>query len=90
VSGRVEIVLAPWKEAEERKRRQVESERTIKSLILSGRWYAQSETRDWHRREAERAMRETERAMKAEVEADWSEDDVRDLVDDVLEEWCGL
>jgi len=86
VNARVEELLAPWKEGEDKKRRQLERDQRVKALILSGRWYAQSETRDWDRRDAERAMREAERAMKEDVDADWSEDDVRDLVDDVLDD----
>jgi len=87
VNARVEKVLKPWRDEEARKRAKVESQRKLESLILIGRWHAQSETRIWDRRAAERANREVERTLQEEVSADWTDDDVRDLVDDVLDEW---
>lgn len=87
VNGRVEAVLKPWRDDEARKRGNLESQRTVDSLILSGKWHSQVETRTWNRRAAERANREVERALRDEVDANWTSDDVRDLVDDVLDEW---
>jgi excisionase family DNA binding protein len=87
VDVRVEKVLKPWRDEEARKRAKLESRRQIDSLILSGKWHAQTETRNWDRRAADRAYREVERALLDEVDADWTDDEVRDLVDDVLDEW---
>lgn len=87
VNARVEKVLRPWREEEARKRAKLESQQKLESLILSGRWHAQTQTRSWDRRVADRANREVDRALQDEVDADWTNDDVRDLVDDVLDEW---
>jgi len=87
VNARVEKLLKPWRDEETRKRAKLESERKLDSLIISGRWHAQAETRNWDRRAADGANREVERSLRDEVEADWTNDDVRDLVDDVLDEW---
>jgi len=88
VNVRVEKVLKPWRDEEARSRAKIESQRKLDSLILVGRWHAQVETRNWDRRAADRANREIERTLRDEVDADWTDDDVRDLVDDVLDEWC--
>lgn len=87
VNSRIEAILKPWREEEARKRAKLESQRTLDSLILSGKWHAQVETRTWDRRAADRASREVERTLRDEVDADWTNDDVHDLVDDVLDEW---
>lgn len=87
VNARVERILKRWKDEEANQRAERESEQRLKSLILSGKWYAWTETRSWDRPAADRASREVERALREEVDAEWTEDDVRDLVDDVLDEW---
>jgi hypothetical protein len=87
ISAQVEKVLKPWRDEEARKRAMLESRRKLDSLILTGKWYAQIETVQWDRRAADRAKREVEATLRGEVDADWTADDVRDLVDDVLDEW---
>lgn len=87
VNARVEKVLKPLKDEEARTRAKLESQRKVESLIRIGRWHAQAETRVWDRRAAQRANREVERTLRNEVGVDWTDDDVRDLVDDVLDEW---
>ena len=59
----------------------------INNLIASGKGYAQSETWDWDDPEKDRARREVERALRDQVRADFTEADVKDLVDDVLAQW---
>lgn len=87
VNAQVEKLLKPWRDEEARKRMTLESQRKLDSLILSGKWHAQAGTRTWDRRAADRANRAVERALRDEVDADWTGDEVRDLVDDVLDEW---
>jgi excisionase family DNA binding protein len=73
------------REAEEQLRKQQEDERRLNALIERGKSYAWSETfTGWEYSEAQRARRDVERALKDEVQADWSETEVEDLVDDVL------
>lgn len=87
VAARVERILVPWKKQEASKNARRESERKKESLTIAGKWYAHTETLTWDRRAADRANREVERTLRDEVDADWTDDDVRDLVDDVLDEW---
>lgn len=87
VNARVEEILKPWKDEEARKRAKLESQRKLDSLMLTGKWHSQTETRSWDRRAAEQANREVVRTLHEEVDASWADDDVRDLVDEVLDEW---
>ena len=88
VKGRVDAIVKQYREAEDQRRKQADDERRTKKLIAHGNNRAQSKTiTGWDTSEAERARREVERALKDEVEADWTEGDVDDLVDDVLAEW---
>lgn len=87
VNARVEELLNPWKDGQARDRTRIEEAHKRDSLVLSGRYYAQSETLSWEPAEAARAKRAVERALKDEVEPDWTKGEVRDLVDDVLDEW---
>ena len=81
VTGRVEEVLAPW-------RNEVEAQRKIQELIDEGIRYARLETiSDWDYDDAEEARRDVEKALRAEVEPDWTRSQVRALVDEVLSEW---
>jgi hypothetical protein len=87
VDARVTELLKPWRDAQARERDQRQEEERVTALIRSGKFYAWAETQSWDRKAAERANREVERALRDDVEADWTKDDVTDLVDDVLEEW---
>jgi excisionase family DNA binding protein len=80
--------LEKEREADDQRRRQEDDERRIKALIAHGSNYARGETsRDWDTSEADRARREVDRALQDEVGAEWTEAHVRDLVDDVLDQW---
>jgi excisionase family DNA binding protein len=74
------------------KRRQGEEEakeeRRVQELIDDGMRHARSETlSDREFKDRARALRDVERMLKDSVESDWSEQDVRDAVDDELAEW---
>ncbi len=75
------------REAEEQRRKREEDERRLKALIAHGLSHARWETMTgWDREERERMLRDVERALKDEVKVDWSEANVTDLVDDILDE----
>jgi excisionase family DNA binding protein len=75
------------REAEEQRRKREEDERRLKALIAHGLSHARWETMTgWDREERERMLRDVERELKDEVKVDWSEANVTDLVDDILEE----
>ena len=87
VDARVTELLKPWRNAQERERAKVDDQNKVDGLIRSGKFHAWTETQSWDGKAAERAQREVERALRDDVAADWTKDDVRDLVDDVLDEW---
>lgn len=87
VDARVNELLKPWRDAQARERAKLEDAQRVAALIRSGKFYAWTETQGWDSKAAERANREVERALRDDVAADWTKDDVRDLVDDVLDEW---
>src|SRR6266581_6195838 len=69
------------------KRRQQEEEaredRRVQELIDDGMRHARSETLfDWDPDDRARALRDVERMLKDEVEPDWTEQDVKDAVND--------
>lgn len=80
-------LLKPWRESQERERAKEEESRKRNNLIYSALSYARTETRDWEREDADGALREVEEALHDETEGKWSLDDVRDLVDEILNEW---
>ena len=98
VEARVEAILEPFKEAaarraaekaEEEARRAAEEqhERRVQSLIEHGKSRAFFATTRWESEDREEARADVEHALEDEVESDWSDQDVEELVDDLLEEW---
>lgn len=74
------------------KRREQEEEareeRRIHELIDDGMRYARSETPfDWESEDRDRVLRDVERMLKDSVESDWTEGEVKDAVNDELDEW---
>jgi len=74
------------------KRRQQEEEaqeeRRVQELINDGMRHARSETMfDWESDDRDRALRDVERMLKDSVESDWTEHEVKDAVNDELNEW---
>lgn len=88
ISERVTEVLKPWRDSEERERRRLEVQSKVSAVISSARWYAFSETRELDSEIRDGAQREIERALKEEVEEDWTIDDAKDLIHEILDDWC--
>jgi hypothetical protein len=87
VARRVDVVLQPWRDAEEQERVSAKARRKVEHLIAMGISHGYTKTWNWHSEDANRARRQIERDLRDEVEPDWTSEDVQDLVDDVLEEW---
>lgn len=87
VTARVEELLQPWRDSQTLEREKTEQEWACYRLTAVGIGYGKSQTRHWGRNEGTRAQRDVERALGEEIDSDWTEDDVRDLVDDILDEW---
>src|SRR3989454_1666420 len=92
VRGKVEEVLQPYRdeltrEQQEAARGQQEAQdqRRVQALIDYGKRYASGETLfDWESDDRARALRDVEQLLKDEVEPDWTEQRVKDAVDDEL------
>ncbi|MDP9202332.1 MAG: MerR family DNA-binding transcriptional regulator [Gemmatimonadota bacterium] len=87
VRARVEAVLQPWKDGVAAERKKAEDKKARDWLLYIGKSYAHSKMSGWDSRDIACAERQIDRELKEEVEADWSGDDVRGLVDEILEEW---
>lgn len=91
VGARVETVLRPWREAEEQAKRAKEAQETAerhrKSLIAHGNEYSNREISDWDVFARWEAREEVGKVLTRDVKPEWTEDDVEDLVDEVLDEW---
>jgi hypothetical protein len=91
VRARVEEVLRPYHETEEeakRNRKAVEeSDRRRNGLIARGNEYARRESNDWDWSSRNDARSEVGKVLNREVQADWTELEVEDAVDEVLDEW---
>jgi len=95
VRGKVEEVLQPYQEEvalkkadEARKEQEARDERQVEQLVEYGKSYASSKTLwDWESDDRARALRDVERMLQDDVESGWTEQDVKDAVDDELREW---
>jgi hypothetical protein len=97
IDAKVAAVLEPFKEEaarveemkaakEARRARRVRDERRLNSLIERGKRHAFGETRDWDVDDAEEARARVLKALEDEVEADWTDREANELVDEVLDE----
>ena len=100
--GIVEAVVKRYRDdvAQEEARKQAEAarekareeakekvERRVKDLITHGVKYADDETRQWDISAKYDARGEVGEALKLKVKADWTEQEVQDLVDELLDKW---
>ncbi len=80
--------VAEMKAAKEARREiRVRDERRLNSLIERGKWHAFMETRDWDVDDANDARADVLEALEDQVEPDWAEREVNELVDGVLDAW---
>ena len=93
VIGRVEGVLRPWQDAEEKAKRAKEAkaaaEQQRTALIAKGNAYAYRETSDWDFAPKLDAWAEVKKVLLRDVEPDMTDLEVEDIVDEVLDRWDG-
>ena len=101
VRGRVSAVLEPYEKekalegqrVEDERRRaadekeEAEEQRQIRKLVAHAEHYAWRETMSWDREDRKDAREEVSEVLGARVGADWSEDNVEELVDDILDKY---
>ena len=93
--GKVDEILQPYKEEvarekedQGRKEQEAQDERRVQQLIEYGKRHASNEIPfAWDWQDRDRAARDVERMLKDSVEADWTENDVKDAVNDELDDW---
>lgn len=98
VEAKVAAIMEPFNAAAAReaarkaeadaKRQELErEEQRLRSLIEHGKSRAMMHTIGWDPEDKQEARADVQEALDEEVEADWSERDVDELVDEVLDEW---
>ncbi|HYL56669.1 MAG TPA: excisionase family DNA-binding protein [Gemmatimonadales bacterium] len=88
VEARVDLILKQCRDAEAQRQQQETEKQRLDALIVRGNDHAKWQTiTGWDLSESDRARREVARVLKAKVRADWTDDDVKDLVDQVLARW---
>ena len=93
--GKVEELLQPYRDEVAREQQeaargqqQAQDQRCVQALIDYGKRYASGETlSDLESDDRARALRDVERMLKDSVESDWTEHEVKDAVNDELDEW---
>jgi excisionase family DNA binding protein len=87
VRGKVEEVLQPYRDEVARGQQETQDQRRLQALIDYGKRYASGKAPfDWESEDRDRALRDVERMLKDSVEPDWTEQRVKDAVDDQLDE----
>ena len=87
VRGKVEEVLQPYRDEVARGQQETQDQRRVQALIDYGKRYASDKAPfDWESEDRDRALRDVERMLKDSVEPDWTEQRVKDAVDDQLDE----
>jgi excisionase family DNA binding protein len=94
IEGRVQAIVRRYHEqrAEEETMQKQERERALQQaqlegLVESGVENAHRSTSSWDPLERARVRREVEEQLREEVTADWTEEEVRALVAEILSEW---
>jgi hypothetical protein len=87
ISARVDQILKPWRDAQDKERAQAEDQRKVLTLLQAGRWHALTETTHLDAKSRERAQREVEQALKEEVDSAWTVEEVKDFVEEIVDEW---
>src|SRR2546428_390987 len=82
-----EEVLQPYRDEVARGQQETQDQRRVQALIDYGKRYASDKAPfDWESEDRDRALRDVERMLKDSVEPDWTEQRVKDAVDDQLDE----
>ncbi len=87
VRAKVQETLKPYHAAVARREEEARDERRVQALIETGMSHARWETTDWDSDDRDAARREVERHLKDVIEVDWSDGDVKDEVNAILDEW---
>ncbi|HXT88049.1 MAG TPA: excisionase family DNA-binding protein [Trebonia sp.] len=87
VKAQVQEALKAYHAGIARREQELVDEMKVSRLIDAGKSDALWKTINWDADDREPARREVERHLRKVVEADWSEDDVKDEVSKVLADW---
>lgn len=87
VRAKVEETLKPYHAAVAHREEEARDERRVQALIESGMTHARWETMNWDSEDRDAARRAVERHLKDVVQPDWSDGDVKDEVNAILNEW---
>jgi excisionase family DNA binding protein len=84
---RVDQVLKPWRDIAEKEREEQQRRQHLSNLLQSGNTRAFLRTLHWPSQKGRSARRDVEDTLKDEVTGDWTEGEVTDLVQGILDEY---
>ncbi len=83
----MEQSLKTWTEEEAREKAARQQERERNHKIALGMIYANNRTSDWDLADAREVRAEIKDSLDAEVTAEWTDRDLHELVDELLDDW---
>lgn len=87
LQARVNQLLKPWREAADQERKAKQRQQHLHNLMQSGNTSALLKTLRWPVEDARRARRQVETILSDEVTPEWTDEEVVDLVEEILEGW---
>jgi len=87
IQARVEKILKPWRDLKDQEQQREKLRRHHESIIQAGRSRCSWKTINWDRADREQALSDVEDALSEEVQPDWTQEEVFELVDETLDDW---
>jgi hypothetical protein len=87
VKAKVQEALKAYQAAVAQREQDELDDAKVKRLIATGDSHAFSKTLSWDYEDRERARRAVARRLKEVVEPEWTDDDVKDEVEEALDDW---
>lgn len=87
IKARVEQVLKPWREEKAKQEEAMRRKKNYESLLQAGLSHASSKTSSWDAEDRERVRRDVQRELREEVGAEWTRQEVIDLVEGILDDY---
>ncbi len=87
IEARVGWILAPYRRKIAKEKERIRRRDLRRDLMASGIHYARLETMLWDSADADEAREQIRDELERSVHWDWTQEHVRSLVDDILDEW---
>src|SRR5882672_10861971 len=90
IEARVQRLLQPWRDETARQQEIERRRECVRRLLDVGTSHARTETLLWSAEDTKAAREEVQSVLARTVTSKWTESDVRDLVEEILDEWDEL